>query len=240
MKHIVLSGTLKIWAKAAIQISTVLNRSSSKWLKIAQEQTFFVYGITLKIMGYSETRWNSLQMLFASLLRIRGALKMFAAGDQTSDDFPEELLYLDDNDFWTNLVRLEKLIRPLAAASFLMEKNSCNMADCVHIYAVLFIEYAEEPEAKEELEKRWANLEHPLFLLAYLLHPKYAGVCRKLLETVENRNGKLFFDKSRMIRAAQFYFVKYMSPQTQESINYFNSRYRYLYYSDEKLYSRDL
>jgi hypothetical protein len=64
MKHIVMDGPLKEIATAAIKVSTALNRSSSKWLKTAQNQCFFVYGLTLQILGYSETRWNSMQMLY--------------------------------------------------------------------------------------------------------------------------------------------------------------------------------
>ena len=168
MKHIVMKGQLADVATAAIEISTILNRSSSKWLKGVENQCAFVYGITLQILGYSETRWNSLQMLFASLLRIRGALKMFTISSGMDPDFPVELLKLNDESFWKDLSRLEILIRPLAAASFIMEKNSCTMADCVQIYAALFIKYENETEARAELEKRWNNLEHPLFMLIAL------------------------------------------------------------------------
>ena len=170
MKHIVMDGPLKEIATAAIKVSTALNRSSSKWLKTAQNQCFFAYGLTLQILVYSKTRWNSMQMLFASLLRIRGALNMFAITHGMDPEFPTELEQLADQTFWAKLISVEALVRPLAAASFLMEKNSCTMAYCVHIYAVLFISYKDEPVCIAEVEKRWNALEHPLFMLAYLLH----------------------------------------------------------------------
>jgi hypothetical protein len=150
-----------------------------------------------------------MQMLFASLLRIRGALNMFAITHGMDPEFPPELERLADQNFWAKLITLEGLVRPLAAASFLMEKNSCTMADCVHIYAVLSISYKDEPRCIAEVEKRWNALEHPLFLLAYLLHPKYNGTARKLLRTIQNSNGKHFFDISRMIQCGRFYFKRY-------------------------------
>lgn len=119
-------------------------------------------------LGYSATRWNSLQMLMASLLRIRTAVRTFPVENMYDADFPEVLNDCNSIQFWNNLVRMEKLIRPLAGASFFMEGNNCSLAHCTHIHLLLFASYENEKEAQVEIETRWNNLEQAIFFRVLL------------------------------------------------------------------------
>lgn len=203
---------------------------------MVRDHSYKTYGISLEILGYSETRWNSLQMLFASLLRIRTALSTFAADHLFDDGFPNSLTECTDIHFWRNLEIIEKMVRPLAAASFTMEKNNVTMAQCTHIYMVLFATFSHDPTATEEIEKRWNNLEQPLFLLTYLLHPRFAHTAREMLHKIKNPAGKIFYDESRILLTAQFYYKRLISTDS-ERVKCFTNEIN-TYVQHERLFTR--
>jgi hypothetical protein len=66
--------------------------SSFKWGEMVDGRFSATYGISLKVLGYSGTRWYSLQMLLASLLRIRTAIRTFTSEHMYDDNFPEASL----------------------------------------------------------------------------------------------------------------------------------------------------
>ena len=75
--------------------------SSSKWLVRAKNEMLALYGKALAILRIGETRWNSAQMMFASLLRVKTALKKFIITHQDDPDIPDAFLCLSENSFWT-------------------------------------------------------------------------------------------------------------------------------------------
>eukprot|EP00644_Phytophthora_capsici_P005324 jgi/Phyca11/97103/e_gw1.1.1704.1 len=76
VKAVLRSAFRDVAAKAATAVNT-LNASSSKWLPRATKVMKQCYGLSLGLRTLCETRWNSMQGCFASLLRVQSALQMF-------------------------------------------------------------------------------------------------------------------------------------------------------------------
>ncbi|EEY61257.1 uncharacterized protein PITG_01517 [Phytophthora infestans T30-4] len=74
---------------------------------------------------------------------------------RNSNEMPEKLRVLGENELWTKLKTAEKIVRPLCTASFL------NL-----------------------VETRWNACEQPLFILGFFLHPGYVEQARQLPSTV--------------------------------------------------------
>jgi hypothetical protein len=88
-------------AQEAYAVIKTFNRSSSKWLPRLRELMAKVYGTQLALLLMAETRWNSMQGMFASLLRCRTAICMFYFQWNAADDFPDALLVLNPSgSFW--------------------------------------------------------------------------------------------------------------------------------------------
>ncbi|GMF40530.1 unnamed protein product [Phytophthora fragariaefolia] len=76
VKSVLRSSLQDLAARAATAVKKV-NASSSKWLPRAREMMVMFYGRDLELRALCETRWNSRQGCFASLLRVQTALQMF-------------------------------------------------------------------------------------------------------------------------------------------------------------------
>ena len=87
----------------AMACAISLNASSSKWLIRAKNEMLRQYGKYMAILRVGETRWNSCQMMLASLLRVKTALKMFCLSWKDDSQFPTTLLCLDEARFWRGL-----------------------------------------------------------------------------------------------------------------------------------------
>jgi len=90
-----------------------------------------IYSVSLAILTVCETRWSSLQMCMASLLRVRGALRCLVV--ELGSAAPEALLPLDSDKFWSELAAAETIIRPIAEASFVLERDDTTLADAFGI-----------------------------------------------------------------------------------------------------------
>jgi hypothetical protein len=114
--HVQLVSCVKSLTKA-------YNESASKWLVILVDRCKKLYGRSTSLLRIIDVRWNSVQSAFASVLRIRTALKLIHAEYGNMHDFPEDIEV--DNAFFEQLVEAELLLRPLTKASFVMQRD-CN------------------------------------------------------------------------------------------------------------------
>eukprot|EP00644_Phytophthora_capsici_P016660 jgi/Phyca11/122374/e_gw1.47.132.1 len=74
-------------AKDATAAVKSLNASSSKWLVRARALMTECYAKPLALFTLCETRWNSMQSCFASLLRVRSSLKCWVASIVATETF---------------------------------------------------------------------------------------------------------------------------------------------------------
>lgn len=130
-------------------------------------------------------------MCRARLLRVRGALRCLVV--ELGSSAPEALLPLNSDGFWSELAACEYIVRPMAHASFVFERDDVTLADAFGIYGYLYQILAKtsshpgQARLCDDLERRWNQEEHALFLLAFCLHPAYMHVSRALLS--QDRRG---------------------------------------------------
>lgn len=109
----------------AVKAAIAVRSSSSKWYarlrNIAERKYGKRPGNT--IFTLAETRWNSLQAVFAAQLRIRGACQLLYFEFNADPKWPPVLDVWKDNQFWMKLEEAELLIRPFCDASFLMQRE---------------------------------------------------------------------------------------------------------------------
>eukprot|EP00474_Spongospora_subterranea_P005163 CRZ05621.1 hypothetical protein [Spongospora subterranea] len=117
----------------AVAIVAFLSRSSSKYLVKVQEAMQHLYGRSWAIISVCDTRWNSLQMCIASLLRARTAFRSMAIDEV---DLPNALLPLTDPFFWSNLVKVEALIRPICSM-FWRERRRHSRMCCIQLQSFI-------------------------------------------------------------------------------------------------------
>jgi hypothetical protein len=126
--NVMINALLKLplfedWAKKAAAAAKAIAASSSKWLPKLRDVVERYYGknVSSHIYTVGETRWSSMQMCFASMLRCKHACKMFVMDYE--DKIPDTLKVWSDETFWMKLEEMELLIRPLCGASFLMQRE---------------------------------------------------------------------------------------------------------------------
>jgi hypothetical protein len=106
-------------------IVSTLNKSIAKWLPRLRDVMKATYGytVTLAFVQMADTRWNSVQGMLASLLRVRSACKMFVLRWSSHADFPDDLYALSSDMFWKECEDAEALIKPLTVASFRLQRD---------------------------------------------------------------------------------------------------------------------
>eukprot|EP00644_Phytophthora_capsici_P017236 jgi/Phyca11/122534/e_gw1.48.316.1 len=131
------------------------------------------------------TKQAAMQACFASLLRVRSALEDLAHDSRNDPEFPSALNVFRDELFWKNLTDAERVIRPLPYASYLTPA----------------------------VEKRWANCEQPLMLLAFALHPLYVTHARSM--TKAHDNTVFLMSTDGISAAADYYYRRYIDPDSR-------------------------
>ncbi|RLN72982.1 hypothetical protein BBJ28_00018682 [Nothophytophthora sp. Chile5] len=167
------------------------------------------YGYHLGLFTLCETRWNSMQFCFASLIRVRSALQMLARKYKHTSEFPSALLALDQSSFWDDLAKAERVIEPLAIASFRLQRDENTVADVVISYRDIFRGFQAINGSSSTLvacvEARWAQCEQPLFMLRYALHPSHIGDSRQLAST-----GTVVSSRSQLCKFAVYYYRRFI------------------------------
>ncbi|POM78256.1 LOW QUALITY PROTEIN: Hypothetical protein PHPALM_4233 [Phytophthora palmivora] len=165
----ILKTVFKDISEDAAGIASILN--TSKWLVRAVECMAKRYGESFAIFTLCETRWNSMQACFASLLRSRSALEDLAS----------------NSEFWILLTSAERIVRPLCAVSFRLQQDENTVADVVISYLEIYRSFAATEFSNalvDCVEARWNACEQPLFILGYYLHPNFVAEARELPLTV--------------------------------------------------------
>ncbi|KAK1929733.1 hypothetical protein P3T76_014768 [Phytophthora citrophthora] len=181
----VLKSEYSTVTKQASRAVTVLNNSASKWLEEAKACMVQKYGYSLNLNQLCETRWNSMQGCFASLLRVRGSLQNIAFTFRDAN-LPDDLRIFGSQSFWETLIEAEQVIRPLAYASLKLQRDENTLADVVICYLDIFTSFSSCEHGRRGLtrlvEKHWHACEQPLMLLAVFLHPLATGTQSKPLD----------------------------------------------------------
>lgn len=222
MKHVLKDSTFCSTAEAAVTAATLLVRSSAKLLPQARASMHRIYGVSLAIFTVCETRWSSLQMCMASLLRVRGALRCLVA--ELGPEAPDALLPFKSDNFWNELAAAETIIRPVPDASFVLERDDTTLADDFGMYGYLYQHLASvDPHSDQaplcgDIERRWPQEEQVLFLLAFCLHPYYMHAVRKLVAQDRRAAPMSFFIAPCLSSASSGHFAKWF-PGERESAN---------------------
>ncbi|ETP16768.1 hypothetical protein F441_08687, partial [Phytophthora nicotianae CJ01A1] len=140
---------------------------------------------TLAFIMLCDTRWNSMQACFASLLRVRSALGDLVHAYRNDPEFPK--------------------------ASFRLQKDDNTMTDVVRCYGKIHAAFVASPYASHlvpVVEKRWANCDQPLMLLAFALHPLYVTHTRRLIES--HNNTVFLMSVDGISAAADYYYRRYV------------------------------
>ncbi|POM81632.1 Hypothetical protein PHPALM_369 [Phytophthora palmivora] len=170
-------------AQAATTVKT-LNASSSKWLPRARKLMQRVNRKHIGLRTLCQTRWNSMQGCFASLLRVQSALQLLFHQHRNDSDFPENLRVFGENVFWVELKEAEAIIAPLSYASYRLQRDQNTVGDVVlslrDIYKGFKQHIVRHDELVERVEYRWAQIEQSLFMLGFALHPCYVNLAREL------------------------------------------------------------
>jgi hypothetical protein len=135
-------------------------------------------------------------------------------------ELPSAIRVWSKPDFWIGLGEAELLIRPLVDASFLMQRDGNNMAHVFLAYLNLYRHVTAFGDnqvmapLKKSLEKRWNKEEHPIFFLAFALHPAFRNIAVAFLEASHTQNGTWTSKKNplsvaRLKAAAVFYCDKF-------------------------------
>jgi hypothetical protein len=123
--HLMSQSSFAKASDGAVKAAAAIRQSSSKWYARLRNICDRRYGKAAAhtIFTLAETRWNSLQAVFASQLRIRGACDLLCHEHNDDPRWPSALNVWQDKAFWNQLVEAELLIRPFCDASFLMQRD---------------------------------------------------------------------------------------------------------------------
>jgi hypothetical protein len=186
----VLKTNFKEIAQQASDANTCLNKSSAKWTVRVRATMVDVYGDDWAFIALCETRWNSMQGCFASLLRVRFSLQIITLKYRSHPDFPAALVVFGRDELWAGLEAAILVIRPLFNACFKMKRDQTTLGDVVVIYRDLYEAFHRCEEVRNAnltlvplIEDLWAECEQPVFMLAYFLHPHTVELDRKLPPT---------------------------------------------------------
>lgn len=204
VKHILCLESFRKVSKQAQAVVNFLNKSSEKWLPQVHKVMMEEYGSKWQFKTFCTTRWNSMQGCFASLLRVKRALRVFAARFRDDPEFNPVLKVLEDDTFWQSLKEAERVINPICFASFKLQSDENTLADVIIVFRDLFEKYQWSLNyfgLVDLVEERWAACEQPLFLLALYLHPAYCKDAQQLVDT------KISGDKS-ICEIAEYYYKR--------------------------------
>ena len=171
------------------------------------------------------------RLVFASILRIRSALKLVEVKYSTDADFLDQLRI--ETGLFESLIEAEQSIRPLVLASMLMQRDSNTLADVVNMFGILYQSFKPLRNADhsrlviDTLEKRWKQQEQPCLFLCWMLHPKYMKSFREIALSGMITN----LSSGCMIEYAIFYYKKLIGDDygdlgTQVNNIYFNKYHR--------------
>jgi hypothetical protein len=147
------------------------------------------------------TRWTTHCVAFLRLLHLKPALQLGtlqkrqsiidaqigAAKSTEKDRLEAEAVsfcnLIDDHTFWNGLEHVVGDMEPICYATNLNQKDSTRADQVLLSLVGIFLHFADHPEPEvrsgmtQRLEKRWADCDQPLFLLALILNPHEVLSC---------------------------------------------------------------
>ncbi|CAH1769154.1 3156_t:CDS:2, partial [Entrophospora sp. SA101] len=149
-----------------------------------------LYNKYYSIVVPGETRWNSHYFCFNSLVHSKQALRNLAIRyehSQVAIELNPNEFYLNsticniliDNNWWETIETLQSILLPYCGV---LNKLQCDKACLFEVLHALgyfinfwnnFFDSELGVKMVECFEKRWKQWEQPLFLLSFMLHPKY-------------------------------------------------------------------
>ena len=226
VKHLLEHEDFAVVAQNAAKVAKAFSKSSSKWLPKLNDQVKKTYGFVhtsgTQVLRIGETRWNSSQGCFASLLRIRKALRLFAVAYAGHDKWPAIFNVLEEPSFWHPLAEAELMIRPFCEASFLMQRRVNNMGHVLlvllnltrHVQEYCGKDSATAKDMLKDIERRWATTENHLFFLCFAFHPAFRHVAQQMVKNSLMLRGSWTNSRNplttvRLSHAAKSYYEKF-------------------------------
>ncbi|EXX61403.1 hypothetical protein RirG_171450 [Rhizophagus irregularis DAOM 197198w] len=149
---------------------------------------------TLKIKGgslksYCETRWTSMYETTNSVSRLQAALETVLLNNPNDITSKAVKKYIRSLEFFGNVNKLTEVLKPIKTAITLLESANTNLSDCF-IQLILLANAIKKLPSQKMMEfhqhcikafnKRWANFDPKLYILAYFLHPGYRATGLKI------------------------------------------------------------
>ncbi|PKK55767.1 hypothetical protein RhiirC2_722271, partial [Rhizophagus irregularis] len=144
---------------------------------------------TLQIEGgglktYSETRWTSMYEAANSVSRLRIALEHVLMNNPDEITNKSVKRSIKSSEFFVNVNKLTKVLKPIKTAITLLESASTNLADCF-IQLILLANAIKKLPSQgmvgfhqhciESFNKYWDKFDPNIYILSYFLHPNYRG-----------------------------------------------------------------
>uniref|UniRef100_A0A7S4J9G6 DUF659 domain-containing protein n=1 Tax=Odontella aurita TaxID=265563 RepID=A0A7S4J9G6_9STRA len=214
--------------EALVAIQFLMSSRGRQWMERLTEIENEIYGMSCKLHAPVYSDWKSLQTCLASILRVRLACELVHIRHCHEDDFPEALACFGrGDDFWSNAQSAHDTIVPVVRSSFLVDVNGVTMSDATFIFVAIFQALEGNEIAQEQVERRWRQLEVPIYILAFCLDPKYARYAKPFL-IAQNRSRSLFTVDDLSRAAAAYYAMLFLRKHELKQIRkacktYFNA-----------------
>ncbi|GET56204.1 ribonuclease H-like domain-containing protein [Rhizophagus irregularis DAOM 181602=DAOM 197198] len=144
---------------------------------------------TLQIVGgglktYCETRWTSMYEAVSSVSRLRMALEHVLKNNPNEITNKSVRRNIRSSEFFSNVDKLTKVLKPIKTAITLLESANANLADCF-LQLILIANTIKKLPSRgmvefhqhciESFNKYWDKFDPKIYILAYFLHPAYRG-----------------------------------------------------------------
>ncbi|EXX63970.1 hypothetical protein RirG_147300 [Rhizophagus irregularis DAOM 197198w] len=171
----------KITISSCNQITSFFKRSHIVGKLLSDATT------TLQIVGeglktYCETKWTSMYEVISSMSRLRIALEHVLKNNPNEITNKSVRRNIRSSEFFSNVDKLTKVLKPIKTAIILLESANANLADCF-LQLILIANTIKKLPSREMVEfhqhciesfnKYWDKFDLKIYILAYFLHPAY-------------------------------------------------------------------
>ncbi|CAG8780509.1 11922_t:CDS:2, partial [Dentiscutata erythropus] len=164
-----LSSEYKQTVRDAVTITSYFNdKRHSKAISLLRDEQQRIYKKIYSFVLPVATRWNSYYYCFATLLRSKRALQSYSILYPNSfKSLDKSQNVIDDIQFWIHLEELVKHLLPFVSILDYLQHDAANLFDVAYAFGYIAQQY------EDKLEKRWADWEQPLLILAVIFYPQY-------------------------------------------------------------------
>ncbi|CAG8758209.1 9433_t:CDS:10, partial [Gigaspora margarita] len=133
-----------------------------------------------------KTRWGSLYFTTDSMLRARPVFDWLLSEHLETITDQEIANLLANEDFFITCRLVRSIWQPIKEVIYVLETNTAILADCFAYLIKLAVAIKYLPEintfkasAVHVFNRQYEEFLHPLYILAYYIHPQYRGKCLK-------------------------------------------------------------